>query len=228
MKKKNRKLILSLLLSVIMLAAPVFAEAGGQPQKAEKSEVVYAVLDNSGSISNIYVVNILDIPSEGNYIDYGNYDSVKNLTDTSDISVSGDSVTFNAPTGDFYYQGNLVKKVLPWILNISYSLDGKSISSDALAGKSGNLRITINTKNNPDVNETFFNNYLMQISVTLNSEKCSDISAKGATIANAGKNKIVNFTAFPKSNHNFEITASVKDFEMEGMTFSAIPYSMQF
>ncbi|NLL91109.1 MAG: YhgE/Pip domain-containing protein [Ruminococcaceae bacterium] len=228
MKKKNRKLILSLLLSVVMLTAPAFVKAADRPKKTEKSEVVYAVLDNSGSISDIYVVNILDIPSEGNYIDYGNYDSVKNLTDTSDISVSGDSVTFNAPAGDFYYQGNLGKKALPWILNISYYLDGKSISPDTLAGRSGNLRIVIDTKNNPDVNETFFNNYLMQISVTLNTEKCSDISAKGATIANAGKNKIVNFTAFPKSSHCFEITASVANFEMEGMTFSAVPYSMQF
>lgn len=74
-------------------------------------------------------------------------------------------------------------------ISISYTLDGKEISAKEMAGAEGQLEIYINIKDNPDSDDTFFDNYLMQATMTLNTDQCSNITAEGATEANVGKNR---------------------------------------
>jgi putative membrane protein len=238
MKKYLNYFIFSLLLVFTILipsTAKVEAEGSGQvnndtasvtAQVASKEEVIYATLDSSGKISEIYAVNILNVLKSGTISDHGDYSDLKNLTNTEQMDYKDHLVSSTANEGRFYYQGTMNEKVLPWDVTVSYYLDGKEISAKEIAGSQGNLEIRITTKKNAQVDEVFYKNYILQVSVTLDSSKCRNITADGATIANSGTDKLINFTVLPNSDGNMIVNTDVEEFEMEGITFSAVPYSM--
>jgi X-X-X-Leu-X-X-Gly heptad repeat protein len=139
---------------------------------------------------------------------------------------NGDAVTVHAEEGNFYYRGDMEAAYLPWVFDISYFLDGKLTSAQKLAGKSGELEIRVSTKRNTAVDPAFYENYTVQISITLDNDKCSDIKATAAALANAGESKIAVYTVMPGKDENFSLKTTVKDFAMAGVDISAIPFSM--
>ncbi|WP_331000828.1 coiled-coil domain-containing protein [Radiobacillus kanasensis] len=193
---------------------------------SSKDEVVYAKLNATGERQEIYVVNILDIEKAGEIADYGSYSNLKNLTDLSPLELKDNRVTFQAPEGKFYYQGNINQEPLPWDISISYFLDGKEISPEELAGKDGHVEIQIATSANEKVDPVFFKNYLLQISLSLPLDIYSNIQSPDGMLANAGKNTQVTFTVMPGKEGELVLEADVVDFELEGIDISAIPSSM--
>ncbi|MDG5788980.1 YhgE/Pip domain-containing protein [Evansella sp. AB-P1] len=191
-----------------------------------KDEVVYATMSATGEQQEIYVVNILDVTKAGTIVDYGKYNAVTNLTDLSEIEVIDNKVILQAPTGKFYYQGNMTDEQLPWDFTISYFLDGKEIEPEKLSGKDGRLQIMIKTSANEDVDKTFFEHYLLQISLTIPSEVMRNVEAPDATIANAGKKQQINFTVMPEQEEVLRFAADVTEFEMDAIEIAGIPSSM--
>ncbi|MEX1308602.1 MAG: hypothetical protein AB1Z19_08745, partial [Eubacteriales bacterium] len=154
MFSKINRLIVLILVVVFSLTVPMgyaFADTGDSATIADKSEIVYAKLSTSGQVSTAYVVNRFVLSTAGSVTDYGSYGSVVNLTDTRSLHQEADSVTFDAPAGNFYYQGNIPLPELPWIFDVSYTLDGTAISAEALAGASGKLGIQITSNANEAV-----------------------------------------------------------------------------
>lgn len=240
MKSKIFKTILPICLAIILSVAPASLSlatkgdtatdsavtASGNAQIKGKDEVIYAVLASDGNVRSIYAVNHFTIIEAGSITDYGDYTSVKNLTDTTPIRQSGHAVTVQTNAENFYYQGNMANTELPWIFETSYCLDGVKIEPQELAGRSGKIEIHITTKENTAVNPTFYENYMLQISIGLDTDKSSDIKAPGATIANAGKNKIVTYTVMPGMDADISLSAMARDFAMIGIDISALPFSM--
>ncbi|WP_088102942.1 hypothetical protein [Halalkalibacter urbisdiaboli] len=217
--------------SFLVSAASTNSTSGekGSEQKGEissKDEVVYANLSATGERQEMYVVNVLEIEKAGEVIDYGEYTTLKNLTDVSPIEQSDSVVSLTAPEGTFYYQGSLADVALPWDISISYLLDGEEIAPEALAGKDGHVEIHIATTENENVDSVFFENYLLQISLALNLDLYSNIQAPDGMLANAGKNKQVTFTVMPEQEATFVLEADVIDFELEGINITAVPSSM--
>ncbi len=234
----RRKKIL-LFLATVILVWPSFlvnAATVDRPSKKEivqgdgeisaKDEVVYATLDATGNRQEMYVVNILDIVKAGTITDHGTYSSLKNLTDLSSIEQIGDTVKFTASKGKFYYQGNINDASLPWDIVVSYFLDGEEIAPEELAGKDGHVQIRIKTSYNKKVNDVFIENYLLQISLTLNSDRYSNIEVEDGMIANVGKNKQVTFTVMPEQEKELVLEAHVVGFELDGINFTGVPSSI--
>lgn len=188
-----------------------------------KDENVYVTLEQDGSVSDVYVVNEFTSGEAGKIVDYGNYKEIKNLTSDAEITQSGNKVTFDVPKGKFYYQGNIDTKDLPWNVDITYSLDGKETDAQDLAGKSGHLVIRIHTTENKNCDTSFFENYLLQATVVLDTEKCSRIQAEGATAGNVGRTRQLLYNIMAGQEKDIEIEADVEDFEMEGITFKGVP-----
>lgn len=189
-----------------------------------KDEVIYGNLDASGKTKDIYVVNTFHVEKPGTIVDYGNYTDVRNLTDLSDIKQGGhDGVEFEAEQGEFYYQGELKNAPLPWDIFITYLLDGQEINPDELAGQSGELDIQITTSANEQVDALFFENYMLQVSLTLDPLVFNNIQAPKGTEANAGKNKQITFSVLPDQEEELVVSAQVTDFEMNPIDISAIP-----
>lgn len=113
------------------------------------------------------------------------------------------------------------------VVAISYFLDGKEYSADEIAVKSGKLKIGIKISDNKDSIDNFYDGFALQTSVTLDTDKCSNITASGATEANVGSNKQLTYTTMPSKGADIEITADVKDFEMTGIAINAVPLSLE-
>ncbi|WP_010268148.1 coiled-coil domain-containing protein [Paenibacillus senegalensis] len=194
---------------------------------SSKDEVVYARLSAAGEKKEMYVVNILDIVKAGTITDHGLYSNLKNLTDLSSIVQQSDNtVVFTASEGKFYYQGTLEEQSLPWDISISYWLNDKEVTSEELAGKSGQVQIRIATSANETVDPVFFENYLLQISLSLDQDKFTNIQVSDGMIANAGKNQQITFTVLPEQEKELIVEAEAAEFELEGIDIAGIPSTM--
>ncbi|MDZ5473634.1 YhgE/Pip domain-containing protein [Bacillus sp. 31A1R] len=191
-----------------------------------KDEVVYATLKANGGIDKIHVVNTLDVRLAGEILDYGDYSTIKNLSDMSALELDGQTVRMDIPEGKFYYQGNLKEdSELPWEFAVSYSLDGREVDPSALAGKTGHVEINIETSANKNMDTVFYENYLLQVSLLL-PNSYSNIEAPGGMVANAGKDKQITFTALPGQEEKFSVEADVDDFEFRGIEIAAVPSTL--
>lgn len=193
---------------------------------AEKKEVVYATLDGSGTNKSAYVVNVLEGNAGETVQDFGAYEQVVNLTDTSELTQLSDSVIATLPEGEFSYQGSLSDAQTPWNISVKYFLDGQEISPNEVAGKSGHLEITIQTSQNTSVDPRYFENYLMQITCTLPMENTTEVKTDQGSIALSGSDVTVSFMVMPDKEGNVSLSADVTNFEMSGISFAAIPFSM--
>ncbi|MFT9596805.1 YhgE/Pip domain-containing protein [Mesobacillus sp.] len=222
---RTKKLLLtSLALMILLPSFPAAAETGGEI--TSKDEVVYATLKANGELDDIYVVNTLEVAKAGKILDYGDYRSVKNLTDLSEIDQNGQAVQIHAPEGKFYYQGNMEDNTeLPWDIDITYLLDGREVDASELAGKEGHVEIKIITAANEKADSIYFENYLLQISMLI-SNSYQDIEAGSGMVANAGKNKQITFTVMPGQEEEFSVEADVEDFEFTGVDIAAVPSTL--
>lgn len=229
MKKRITKSILALLLTIIFLLSTAgVAFASPNANVVSKEEVVYVNTSATGGVQDIYVVNIFNLTSDGTIEDYGQYAEVKNLSTTAEMTNQDGKVTVEGTGERFYYQGNIQEGQLPWNIDIRYYLNGNEISADELAGSDGRVDLVISTTQNTNINSTFFNNYVLQISVTLDTDLCRNIVAPDGMFANAGKNKLITFTALPEKSAKYIVSMDAVDFEMEGIQIAAVPFSMGF
>ncbi|MDR2108075.1 MAG: hypothetical protein LBP28_01255 [Coriobacteriales bacterium] len=196
------------------------------PAVYTKNENVYARLSQDGALREAYTVNAFSVSKSGAITDHGAYDKVQNLTDLNEVKVAGDVITFKTDRDNFYYEGDIAAAQLPWKVKIAYTLDGKKVDADALAGAAGKLDIRITTEQNTAADPIFYNNYLLQVSVVLNTDKCKNIQAKDASVVDAGTSKNINFTVMPKKSGDLALSADVTDFEMDGIQIAAVPFSM--
>lgn len=184
-----------------------------------KEEVIYIMTDAAGDTKNVNVVNIF---GKGNITDYGNYSSVKMLNTTDDISKNGDKIIFSTDKDKVYYQGTMENVQIPWNITFIYTLDGKEISPEELAGKSGALKINLKIEKNDKCTTDFYDSYALQAALTLDTEKCKNIQADGATLANVGADKQISYTVLPGKGLDAQISADITDFEMDAVSINGV------
>ena len=224
---KHFKRILSLMLAMLLVCTvtPVFAtDTASEAAPSEKEEVVYITLSADGSVKNTYVVNSF---AGGDVTDYGNYASVKILNTSDPIRQNGDTITFSSAAKKVYYQGELTGAPIPWNISLRYFLDGVEYSPTEIAGKSGQLEIHFQIATNPNCHGTFFEDYALQASFTLDTAQCDNISAPDATIANVGSSKQLSYTILPGAGIDTVISADVTDFEMSAVSINGIRLNLK-
>lgn len=232
--RKNKLILLTkkttpLLLIAILAGNSIFKNipltAYAEETIPQKEEVVYAILDYSGTVDGLYVVNSF---TDADVVDYGNYENVKNLTTTDAITQDGDRISFQTDADKIYYQGDLKTKELPWNVEIHYMMDGTEYSAEKIAGKSGSLKITISITENKNCDDSFWNGYALQTSLALDTEKCQNINAPDATIANVGSDKQLSYIIMPGKGADLTITADVEDFEMDAISINGTKLNLDF
>lgn len=228
--KKYSLTFLTILL--IFASLPGFAKAedtGEVTKKAgkytKKDEVIYGKLSASGALNEQYIVNSFTVTEPGTFLDFGEYTTIRNLTNLTDMTQDGKEVHFTAED-DFYYQGEVTNQPLPWDISMTYFLDNKEISPDDLAGESGKLAIQITTKANKTVDPVFFDYYLLQLTMTLDPLIFNTIQAPKATEAKEGKNTVLSFNIMPGQEEEVMITADVEHLEMAAIDITAIPANL--
>ncbi len=219
---KWKKMIATVMAVSLAISVTPVSRAAASTENTPKEEVVYVNLGGDGSVEKINVVNIFELEQDGTIVDYGEYESLRNMNTTDEIQVSEDRITIDAKAGKLYYEGELDGKVMPWNIVIRYYIDGEELTADEIAGRSGDMKITISIDENTNANGDFFDRYALQASLTLDTETCKNITAEGATIANVGSDKQLTYTILPGEGAELVITADVTDFEMDPISINGI------
>ena len=189
-------------------------------KSSEKEEVIYANLTSSGDIEKIYAVNIFE---DKDIVDYGVYETVKNMNTMDKINYSNGKITIQNSEDKLYYQGIMKQNTqIPWTIKVRYKLDGVEYAPSELAGKSGKLEISISIKENKNCKKNFFENYALQTVVQLDTNLCENIKSDEATMANVGGLKQLTYTILPGNEKDIKITSDVTDFEMSEIQVNGI------
>lgn len=255
--KSRRKKTISIILCAALLAGSVEAtvyamHADGKevPQeKSEKSaalgteetaalvkdETVYVFTGADGGVQKMIVSDWLKNQSgSASLSDRSELTGIENVKGDEGCSVNGDNTrVWDAKGNDIYYSGSIQKDV-PVEMLVSYQLDGKSISPEALAGKSGRVTIRFDYENKQyktveldGRQEKIYVPFVMLTGMLLDNEVFTNVEVVNGRLVNDGDRTAVVGIAFPGLQENLaldaesfeipdyiEICADVKNFEM--------------
>ena len=204
-------------------------------KKLSKNETVYVIADASGAAKKIIVSDWLKgVDTKGKVKDVSNLKDVKNVKGDETYTVNEDNAYEWAANGDdIYYQGTGTTE-LPVKLKLSYKLNGKTVSADEIAGKSGKVTIRIDYENTQkekvkingkteEVNVPF----LMLSGMILDDDNFKNVEVSNGKAINDGTRTIVAGFALPGMQDSLdidkdemeipdyvEITADTTDFEL--------------
>ena len=212
-----------------MIPTTAFAQSTSSSDygAAEKTEVVYVKASDSGKQTGVYVVNQFQSDTATEVHDAGTYTSTKNLTDEQELNASGTSTIKMGANQTYLYQGNLdASTETPWNVTITYKLDGKTVKASELAGKSGDVEMTLSVKPNDSCKNSYADNYLLQIGSSFDNDLAWDIDAEDATSAQATGSTQVSYMLLPGKSAEYTVKAHVSDFEFDGWQLVGVPLSI--
>lgn len=219
MKQIIRKSLVSFLAVSLLLQTAAFAA----PQK---EEVVYVTLDSAGKRETTVVVNSFETDGSRKITDYGSYKNIKNLSSTAKPKVTGNQIVWETDGIEkFYYQGELDAGELPWDFDLAYQLNGAPITGEELIGKSGHIVITLSAKSNAKAAAYYVDNYMAQITMTLDGDICRGITCPDAVTATVGSNRQLTFMVLPGRTKTYAISFDAENFEMDGLTIAMLKLS---
>ncbi len=206
--------------------------------EVSKDETVYVIAAADGSVQKIIVSDWLqNTLGAGTVSDWSELTNVENVKGDGDYTLGIDNTwAWDAKGDDIYYQGS-IQKALPVNLSVTYTLDGRKVSSEELAGKSGRVTIRYDYTNNQyeyvDIDGTPAKMYVpfaVATGLLLDNEIFSNVEVTNGRLENDGNHMAVIGLAFPGLQENLdvdpedfeipdylEITADVRNFEL-GMT----------
>ena len=218
-----------------MTAAPVLAA-----EEITKEETVYVSTDSAGQANEIIVSDHLKNGLKA--------DTISDRSDLSDIeNVKGDetfeqgddfALTWKADGNDIFYQGTSQEE-LPVTMDITYKLDGDTVTGKELEGQSGRLVIRIKYENNESVTVNGKETPVPFIAMTgflVEGDALTDIDVDNGKVIDDGDKKIVLGMAAPglkealdldskeitedldlDLNDTVTITANAKDYDVQDM-----------
>lgn len=182
-------------------------------KKLSKNETVYVIADASGAAKKIIVSDWLKgVDTKGKVKDVSNLKDVKNVKGDETYTVNEDNAYEWAANGDdIYYQGTGTTE-LPVKLKLSYKLNGKTVSADEIAGKSGKVTIRIDYENTQkekvkingkteEVNVPF----LMLSGMILDDDNFKNVEVSNGKAINDGTRTIVAGFALPGMQDSLDI-----------------------
>lgn len=220
--------------SVSTISTAVTADTG-ENNALSKDETVYVLAGTDGSVKKIIVSDwIKNALGSASVADKSELTDIENVKGDESYTMSGDNMkVWDAQGNDLYYQGN-IEKELPVGLSVSYKLDGKPVSAQEIAGKSGKVTIRFTYDNRQfetvDIDgkkETIYVPFAMLTGVLLDTDTFTNVEVSNGKLINDGDRIAVMGLAFPGLQENLdigkdkleipsyvEITADAKNFSL--------------
>lgn len=209
----------------------------------DKEETVYFITDASGNVDKTIVSDHLyNRDGKDTIEDVSSLSDIENVKGDEEFSQDGDKLQWKADGNDIYYQGTTNAEA-PVSQKVTYYLDGKEISPEDLAGKSGKVTIHFDYTNNTSYTETV-NGEKVTVSVPFAAitglvldDSFSNIEVTNGEVKENNGSSIVLGYALPGLSDSldvedsdfadgvtipdyFEVTADVEDFSLStAMTF---------
>ena len=183
------------------LAAALSAAVTGkgetaQSEGAEKEETVYIFTDATGKQKSMTVSNWLKNRTGADKLyDNSILQNIENVKGDEPFTRSGNILTWQAGGNDIYYQGTTDKKA-PVGQTITYYLDGKKVSPQDLAGKSGKVKIHIDYENTAEYEEVCVP-FTAVTGMIFSNDHVGNVEVDNGSVISEGKNTVVVGMAFP-------------------------------
>ena len=203
MRKRLSALTLAAVLTVTLSVPAAAAEAIGDGVAPTYDEAYYATLDYYGNLLEGSVVKSCAMNGKDCLTDYGVYDEVVNLTDsTAPVSGEGGSTSFRFTDGapdHFYFEGKTKKPFedLPWRISLRYTLNGVPAKAEDLAGKQGVVEIFLDIVPNENAGDYARYNYTLAATALFNQDDILSLEAPGAQVQLVGNLRTVLFLCLP-------------------------------
>ncbi len=216
----------------VQLSAAASVQAS---QPSARDETVYVLAGADGSVEKIIVSDWLkNATGRDALTDDARLDGVENVKGSESFTLSGGARVWDAQGNDIYTQGTTDQE-LPVDLTVSYTLDGRAVTPEELAGQSGRVAIRFDYVNRAyqmmDVDgsqEKIYIPFAMLTGVVLDNEIFRNVEISSGRVYNDGGRTAVIGLAFPGLRDNLdvdpekleipdyvEITADVTGFELE-------------
>ena len=256
MNKISFKIIAFILCAVLCLscAITVFALAEDKKEESQnelpavfaanenedeiiKDETVYVLAGADGSVKKIIVSDwIKNVLGASSLTDTTGLSDIENVKGDESYTMNGNAKVWDAQGNDIYYQGN-IEKELPVGMTVTYTLDGKKVSADEIAGKTGKVSIRFDydnrqyeTVNIDGKDEKIYVPFAMLTGMLLDNDCFRNVEVTNGKLINDGDRTAVVGIALPGLQENLgigkdkivipdyvEITADATDFSF-GMT----------
>ncbi len=213
------------------------ATAGNAEAEITKDETVYVLTTADGSVKKIIVSDwIKNTFGASSLTDTTGLSDIENVKGDESYTISGNATVWDAQGNDIYYQGN-IEKELPVGMTVTYTLDGKNVSADEIAGKTGKVGIRFDYDNRQaetvkidGKDEKIYVPFAMLTGMLLDNSQFRNVEVTNGKLINDGDRTAVVGIAFPGLQANLginkdminipdyvEITADATDFSF-GMT----------
>lgn len=201
----------------------------------EKSETVYVIADADGGVKKVIVSDWLKHSSQSKSItEADNLDALKQSDAEQGYTINSGSANSWDADGGSYYQQVESGENLPVDVRLSYALDGKKMTADEIAGKSGKVTIRFDYTNNQKqtvsidgADTAIYVPFTVVTGTILNNDTFSNVQVSNGKVINDGTRSIVLGFALPGMAESLnlrddtlelpdavEITADVKNFEL--------------
>lgn len=193
----------------------------------ERKETVYVNLNYDGTAKEINVFNDCHVIDKSVFEDFGEYESVENLTDRSEIRKDGDKYIVNSDGASrFLYSGKVGNEKdinIPWNVEFTYYLNSLTIKPEELLHKSGLIKIEVKLTPNLLADEFYKNNFMLEATASYDMSEYNSVSSKEAIELVTGNTKTLMFIALPGQETSFSIEIGSDDFEIDGLVFAMVP-----
>ena len=230
MKIRKRQMMAAVLAAVVTTGnAPL---SYGAPAAVETDETMYVNLDVYGKVQKVNVVKSCSLNGITDFIDYGNYLAVENMSTQDEPQLGEGEVVWKLPPDRrerFYYKCTLDQEqtALPWDFDVSYKLNGVPTDGEKLAGASGLVEIHIKAEPNEQADLYYRNNMLLLVAVPVDMSKCFSVEAEGSQTQNMGELTAVVFTALPGEEGDYTVRIGSDSFETTGVIMAMTPGTVE-
>lgn len=186
-----------------------------------KEETVYVIANADGSPEKLIVSDWLkNAMGKETLEDVTELTNITNVKGTGGFEQKEGSLgVWDAAGNDIYYQGS-IEKELPIDLKVAYQLNGRTISPEELAGKSGKVAIRFDYTNRQketvavgEKEEQLYVPFVVMTSLVLDNENFRNIQVSNGKVINDGERTIVMGYAMPGLKDNLDIGS--EDFDVE-------------
>ncbi len=208
------------------LAGKLVSVIGSTPEAVQsldgKEETIYLISDADGTVNQTIVSSWLKNGSKKAQLqDISELSDIENVKGEESFTQNGKQITWQADGNDIYYRG-MTDKQMPVTQKLTYYLDGREITPQELAGKSGRVAIRFDYENHAqaeaDINgrkETIFVPFTV-ISGMVLDENFRNVRVNRGRVLSDGNRIIAAGFAVPGLKESLHVTED--DFE-EDMDF---------
>lgn len=218
--------------------------ADAENEEAGKEETVYVVANADGSAKNVIVSEWLkNKDGSASIEDVSDLKDIENVKGDETFTQNGDKITWQAQGKDIYYQGT-TDRDLPVTEKVTYFMDGKELSPEEMAGKSGKATIRFDYTNHEKTTQVIDGEeHEVYVPFTVMTgmilpEDYSNVEVTNGKVISDGDKKVVVGLAMPGLKESLgieegdldkdleipeyvEVTADVENFSLE-MSMSVI------